>query len=83
MERIQALTIVHQICEGTKHIHGAGHMHCDLKTDNVLLMENGSAKIADFGCAAPNASRALGHFRCVPSLLHLASLSMKIIVSSN
>ncbi|KAK9908361.1 hypothetical protein WJX75_006741 [Coccomyxa subellipsoidea] len=63
MERIQALSIVHQICEGTKHIHGAGHMHCDLKTDNVLLMENGSAKIADFGCAAPNASRALGHFR--------------------
>jgi serine/threonine-protein kinase len=39
------------ICEGLAHLHGSGWVHGDLKPDNVLLMEDGSVKLSDFGLA--------------------------------
>lgn len=41
-----------QICEGLLQLHGAGWVHGDLKPANVLLMEDGSARLADFNMAA-------------------------------
>ncbi|KOG34068.1 serine/threonine protein kinase [Streptomyces resistomycificus] len=41
-----------QICEGLAQLHGAGWVHGDLKPANVLLMEDGSARLADFNMAA-------------------------------
>ncbi|ELP64707.1 kinase domain protein [Streptomyces turgidiscabies Car8] len=38
-----------EICEGLAHLHGLGWVHGDLKPDNVLLMADGSARLADFG----------------------------------
>lgn len=76
MEKLQALTIAHQVCEGTRHIHEAGYVHADLKTDNVLLMVDGTAKIADFGCAF-EASQATDEWACV-SLIAAPCLTVKI-----
>ncbi|CAI9780030.1 unnamed protein product [Fraxinus pennsylvanica] len=47
------------ILQGLNHIHGIGYVHCDLKPDNVLLVQSGRrtgvcefrAKIGDFGLA--------------------------------
>jgi serine/threonine protein kinase len=40
------------ICAGLAHLHAAGWVHGDLKPGNVLLMADGSARLADFGLAA-------------------------------
>ncbi|MFE0201674.1 protein kinase [Streptomyces sp. NPDC058985] len=41
-----------QICEGLHQLHHAGWVHGDLKPANVLLMADGSARLADFNTAA-------------------------------
>ncbi|MGW5616827.1 protein kinase domain-containing protein [Streptomyces sp. NPDC003877] len=41
-----------QICEGLVQLHGAGWVHGDLKPANVLLMGDGSVRLADFNMAA-------------------------------
>ncbi len=40
-----------QITEGLVHAHNRGIIHRDLKSDNILLTEEGHVKIADFGLA--------------------------------
>ncbi|GLX52762.1 hypothetical protein Shyhy01_57120 [Streptomyces hygroscopicus subsp. hygroscopicus] len=41
-----------QVCEGLAQLHRAGWVHGDLKPANVLLMADGSARLADFNMAA-------------------------------
>ncbi|THA88541.1 protein kinase [Streptomyces sp. LRa12] len=41
-----------QVCEGLQQLHRAGWVHGDLKPANVLLMADGSARLADFNMAA-------------------------------
>ncbi|MCG7526439.1 protein kinase, partial [Streptomyces sp. OfavH-34-F] len=41
-----------QVCEGLHQLHHAGWVHGDLKPANVLLMADGSARLADFNMAA-------------------------------
>lgn len=41
-----------QICEGLHQLHEAGWVHGDLKPANVLLMRDGSVRLADFNMAA-------------------------------
>ncbi|MEU9555210.1 protein kinase domain-containing protein [Streptomyces fumanus] len=41
-----------QICEGLAQLHEAGWVHGDLKPANVLLMKDGSVRLADFNMAA-------------------------------
>ncbi|WP_053914635.1 protein kinase [Streptomyces sp. TP-A0875] len=41
-----------QVCEGLAQLHRAGWVHGDLKPANVLLMRDGSARLADFNMAA-------------------------------
>lgn len=45
-------TVLAQVCEGLHHLHHAGWVHGDLKPANVLLMEDGSVRLADFNLAA-------------------------------
>ncbi|MGW3648829.1 protein kinase domain-containing protein [Streptomyces sp. NPDC000878] len=41
-----------QICEGLAQLHRAGWVHGDLKPANVLLMKDGSVRLADFSMAS-------------------------------
>lgn len=40
-----------EICEGLAHMHGNDWVHGDLKPNNVLVMDDGSVRLADFGLA--------------------------------
>ena len=42
-------TIVYNILVGLKFLHSAGVLHRDIKTANILLNEDCSIKICDFG----------------------------------
>jgi hypothetical protein len=44
--------ILVEICEGLAHMHAAGWVHGDLKPSNILLMADGSVRLADFGLSA-------------------------------
>lgn len=43
--------LVAGICEGLAHLHRSGWVHADLKPENVLLGEDRSVKLSDFGLA--------------------------------
>ncbi|MGP4044906.1 serine/threonine protein kinase [Streptomyces sp. 2A115] len=48
----QGPALLAQICEGLAQLHRASWVHGDLKPANVLLMKDGSARLADFNMAA-------------------------------
>lgn len=43
--------LIAEICEGVAHMHAEGWVHGDLKPNNVLVMADGSVRLADFGLA--------------------------------
>ena len=45
----QTLDIAIQVCHGAGHAHREGVIHCDLKPQNVLVTQDGRAKVTDFG----------------------------------
>lgn len=47
-----AENVLAQVCEGLLHLHHAGWVHGDLKPANVLLMKDGTVRLADFNLAA-------------------------------
>jgi serine/threonine protein kinase len=50
---VQAPThLLEQVCDALAHMHAEGWVHGDLKPGNVLIMDDGSARIADFGVTA-------------------------------
>ncbi|MET8154222.1 serine/threonine-protein kinase [Actinoplanes sp. NPDC049668] len=44
--------IIAEVCAALAHLHRAGWVHGDLKPGNILLMPDGSVRLADFGLAA-------------------------------
>jgi serine/threonine-protein kinase len=47
-----------QVGTALQYAHGQGVIHCDVKPENILVDENGVAKVADFG-VAETANRTL------------------------
>lgn len=63
--RVSTETAIHfaqQMLEALAHAHSKGVLHCDVKTDNVLLFDRTRLRLADFGIAriARNTVRASG-----------------------
>jgi eukaryotic-like serine/threonine-protein kinase len=52
----EAVEIVRQVLAGARFAHGRGIVHRDLKPQNVLVDEDGRARVADFGIARAGAS---------------------------
>lgn len=50
LEESMIRSYTHQILQGLEYLHLNGLAHCDIKSQNVLIGEDG-AKIADLGCA--------------------------------
>ena len=46
-----AARMIAEICEALVHVHAQGWVHGDLKPSNVLLTDDGSVRLADFGLA--------------------------------
>jgi hypothetical protein len=49
-----ALRVVREIAEALHYAHAKGFIHRDVKPDNILLREDGSAALTDFGIARAN-----------------------------
>lgn len=53
---LKKIDILIQTCQGLGYAHANGIVHRDIKTANIRLLENGDAKIMDFGIAKMTAS---------------------------
>src|SRR5215510_4751463 len=49
LELNRSLDYICQICNAVDHAHRSGVLHRDLRPSNVLVGENGTLKVADFG----------------------------------
>ena len=47
----EALHFITQIMKGLSHAHGRGIIHRDIKPQNIMVLRDGSVKVADFGIA--------------------------------
>jgi tetratricopeptide (TPR) repeat protein len=55
----QAIPIAKQICEGLGEAHRLGVVHRDMKPQNVMVDEDGNARIMDFGIARSLESKGI------------------------
>ena len=55
----QAVGIARQVCEGLEEAHKLGVVHRDLKPQNIMLDEDGNARIMDFGIARSLSGRGI------------------------
>jgi hypothetical protein len=58
-EHPRAVSIVTQLAEGVAAVHACGLIHRDIKPANVILHDDGSPRLVDFGLAAHLGSRRL------------------------
>ena len=55
----RALRMAIAICEAAQHIHAQGIVHRDIKPDNVMVLEDDTVKLIDFGLASLAGARRL------------------------
>lgn len=55
----QAISIAKQVCEGLAEAHRLGVIHRDLKAQNIMMDEEGKARIMDFGIARSSKGEGL------------------------
>ena len=63
-----AVKIASRICEAIDYMHKKGVVHRDLKPQNIMLCNDGSIRIMDFGIARSQASRRLTFVGFTPAM---------------
>ncbi len=53
----EALHFATQICKALEHAHSRGIIHRDIKPHNIMILKDGSVKVADFGIARISSSQ--------------------------
>ena len=53
----EALHFATQIAKALEHAHSRGIVHRDIKPHNIMILKDGSVKVADFGIARLNSSQ--------------------------
>jgi serine/threonine-protein kinase len=63
-----AVKIASRVCEALEYMHSKGVIHRDLKPQNIMLCNDGSIRIMDFGIARSQASRRLTFVGFTPAM---------------
>ncbi len=45
----EAVNYISQVCDALKYVHDKGHLHLDIKPDNIMVDHDGKVVIIDFG----------------------------------
>lgn len=73
MQEDAVINIALQICSALSQAHQNGIVHRDIKAQNILVSENGSVKVADFGIARAATTSTLVNTKEVVGSVHYAS----------
>ncbi|HLH57121.1 MAG TPA: protein kinase [Verrucomicrobiae bacterium] len=63
-----AVKIASRICEALEYMHGHGVVHRDLKPQNIMLCNDGTIRIMDFGIAKAQSARRLTFVGFTPTM---------------
>ncbi len=66
----EAINIMKQLVSATAHAHKNGVIHRDIKSQNVLIKDDGTVKLSDFGIAQTNDSQQLTQTDTVMGSVH-------------
>jgi eukaryotic-like serine/threonine-protein kinase len=68
----KGIDFTRQICKALEYAHSNGIIHRDIKPENVLLDENDSAKLSDFGLARTGANRMTADGMFIGTVFYMA-----------
>jgi serine/threonine-protein kinase len=69
----RVVTIARQICDALEHAHHHKIIHRDVKPHNILITNNGQAKLADFGIARESTAATLVQTKSLVGSVHYIS----------
>jgi Protein kinase domain len=69
LERARAIGVVTQLAEGVAAVHACGLIHRDIKPANVVLHDDGTPRLVDFGLAAHLGSSRLRRICGTPAYM--------------